>query len=120
VAAEPDNEDIESLGLLEHLDGRARQERAELITWLLDRGFDVDQIRNAFIPMLLPANRAIGDDGTSVSAREVSESNGVSLELLQRLHRAAGLVHVENPDALLRSRADAESVLSARVWSISA
>ncbi len=113
MAAEPDNEDIESLGLLEHLDGKARQERAELITWLLDRGFGVDQIRNAFIPMLLPANRAIGDDGTSVSAREVSESSGVSLELLQRLQRAAGLVHVENPDALLRSRADAESVLSA-------
>ena len=113
MAAEPDNKDIESLGLLEHLDGRARQERAELIAWLLDRGFDVDQIRNAFIPMLLPANRAIGDDGTSVSAREVSESTGVSLELLQRLHRAAGLVRIDNPDALLRSRADAESVLSA-------
>jgi adenylate cyclase len=113
VSAEQDNKDVESLGLLDNLEGRARQERAELITWLLDRGFGVDQIRSAFIPMLLPANRAIGDDGTSVSAREVSESSGVSVELLQRLHRAAGLVRVENPDSLLRSRADAESVLGA-------
>ena len=113
VAAEPDYKDIESLGLLDNLEGKARRERAELIAWLLDRGFDVDQIRSAFIPMLLPANRAIGDDGTSVTAREVSESSGVSLELLQQLHRAAGLVRVENPDSLLRSRADAESVLSA-------
>ncbi len=113
VAAEPDYKDIESLGLLDNLEGKARRERAELIAWLLDRGFDVDQIRSAFIPMLLPANRAIGDDGTSVTAREVSESSGVGLELLQQLHRAAGLVRVENPDSPLRSRADAESVLSA-------
>ncbi|MFZ1175173.1 MAG: adenylate cyclase regulatory domain-containing protein [Mycobacterium sp.] len=113
MAAEPDYKDIESLGLLDNLEGKARRERAELIAWLLDRGFDVDQIRSAFIPMLLPANRAIGDDGTSVTAREVSESSGVGLELLQQLHRAAGLVRVENPDSPLRSRADAESVLSA-------
>lgn len=113
VSVEPDNDDVESLGLLDHLDGRARQERAELISWLLDRGFDVDQIRDAFIPMLLPANRAIGDDGTTVSAREISESSGVSLELLQRLHRAAGLVRVYDPDSPLRSRADAEAVLNA-------
>jgi adenylate cyclase len=113
VSAEQDNKDIESLGLLENLEGRARRERVELVTWLLDRGFDVEEIRSAFIPMLLGANRAIGDDGTSVSAREVSNSSGISLELLQQLHRAAGLVRIENPDSLLRSRADAESVLSA-------
>ncbi len=113
VSAGQDNMDVESSGLLDNLEGTARQERAELIAWLLERGFDVDQIRGAFIPMLLPANRAIGDDGTPVSAREVSESSGVSLELLQRLHRGAGLVRVENPDSPLRSRADAEAVLSA-------
>jgi adenylate cyclase len=37
----------------------------------------------------------------------------VSLELLQRLHRAAGLVRAEDPDARLLSQADAESVLAA-------
>lgn len=110
---EPDNKDVESLGLLDDLHGKARQERAELVTWLLDRGFDADQIRGAFIPMLLPANRAIGDDGTSVSTREISQASGVSLELLQRLHRAAGLVRVYDPDSPLRSRADAEAVLNA-------
>ncbi|MGB9226016.1 adenylate cyclase regulatory domain-containing protein [Mycobacterium sp.] len=113
MAADPDGRDIEALGLLGDLQGRARQERAELIGWLLARGFDVDQIRSALSPMLLPANRMIGDDGTLVSAREISESSGVSLELLQRLHRAAGLVRAENPDARLLSRADAEAVLEA-------
>jgi adenylate cyclase len=113
VAADPNQPDIEALGLLEDLQGRARQERAELIGWLLARGFDVDQIRSEFSPMLLPAIRMIGDDGVFVSPREISESSGVSLELLQRLHRAVGLVRAEDPDARLQSRADAESVLGA-------
>jgi adenylate cyclase len=111
VAADPNHPDIEALGLLDDLQGRARQERAELIEWLLARGFDVDQIRSEFSPMLLPAIRLIGGDGVLVSPREVSESSGVSLELLQRLHRAAGLVGAEDPDARLQSKADAESVL---------
>ena len=34
-----------------------------------------------------------GDDGDFVSAREVCESTGVELELLQRLQRAVGLGH---------------------------
>lgn len=113
VAADANHPDIEALGLLEDLEGRAHEERAELIESLLARGFDVDQIRNEFSPMLLPAIRMMGDDGTLVSPREISESSGVSLELLQRLHRAAGLVRAENPDARLLSRADAESVLAA-------
>jgi adenylate cyclase len=119
VAAHPNHPDIEALGLLDDLQGRAREERAELIGWLLARGFDAVQIRSEFSPLLLPAIRMIGDDGTLVSPREISESSGVSLELLQRLHRAAGLARGQDPDARLQSRADAESVLSAalgRSW----
>ena len=113
VAADPNDVDVEALGLLDDLQGRPRQERAELIGWLLARGFGVDQIRSEFSPMLLPAHRMMGDDGTLVSARELSESSGVSLELLQRLHRTVGLVRADDPDARLLSRADAESVLAA-------
>jgi adenylate cyclase len=39
--------DIEAFGLLDGLEGQARQERAEPITWLLDRGFRLDQIRGS-------------------------------------------------------------------------
>jgi adenylate cyclase len=113
VEADPNESDVEALGLLDDLQGRARQERAELIRWLLAHGFDVDQIRSEFSPMLLPAHRVMGDDGTLVSPREISESSGVSLELLQRLHRAVGLVRADDPDARMQSRADAESVLPA-------
>ena len=105
--------DLEGLGLLGDVQGSARQERAELVRWLLARGFDIDQIRSSFSPMLLTAIRVMGDDGTMVSAREVSESSGVDLELLQRLHSAAGLARAEDPDARVHSRVDAESVLAA-------
>jgi adenylate cyclase len=101
--------DIEASGLLEGLDGPARTERAELIEWLLARGFGVEQIRDSFSPTLLASRRVLGDDGTLVSAREVSEQTGVDIELLQRLHRAVGLPRVEDPDAPALTRVDGDA-----------
>ena len=98
--------DIEASGLLDGLEGDARQERAELLAWLLDHDFSIDHIRQSIAPMLLPAGRSIGDDGTYVSEREISESVGVDLELFQRLRRAAGLPRVNDPDARVYLRAD--------------
>ena len=107
--------DIEALGLLDGLEGEAREERAELIAWLLDRGFDLDHIRGSVVaPLMLPANRVLGDDGEYVSAREICESTGVELELLQRLQRAIGLPRIEDPDAAVLLRADAEAAMRAK------
>ena len=100
--------DIEASGLLDGLDGDARAERAELIPWLLERGVTVDQIRNAFSPMLLASRRLIGDDGSYVSTRELSEKTGLDLELTERILRAAGLPRVDDPDAAVHLRADGE------------
>ena len=84
--------DLEALGLLDGLEGHARQERIDLITWLLDRGFGVDHIQGSLgAPLNLPASRVIGDDGTFVSAREICRSTGIDLEFLQRIHGAVGL-----------------------------
>jgi adenylate cyclase len=105
--------DAKFLGLVDGLHGQARQEREELILWLLDRGFDLDQVRNTLSPILLPANRVYGDDGTLVSARDVADSSGLPLELILRLHRAAGLATVDDPDKAVYTRADAESILPA-------
>jgi adenylate cyclase len=105
--------DLDASGLLDGLDGQARRDRAELVTWLLARGFTVEQIRGSFTPILLAANRIIGDDGTLVCLQELSESTGVSVELLQRLHRAVGLAQVDDPARAVLPRADAESVLRA-------
>lgn len=99
---------LEESGLLDGLTGRVRTERAELIAWLLRQGFDVEQIRSEVTPMLLPARRALGDDGGHVSARAMSEAYGIDLELLQRIMRALGLPRVDDPDAVVL-RADAEA-----------
>jgi adenylate cyclase len=92
--------------LLGDLEGNARAERAELIEWLFEQGITADEIRNAFAPMLLISRRVMGDDGTYMSAREISESYGVDLELLQRVQRAIGLSRVDDPDAAVHMRAD--------------
>jgi adenylate cyclase len=81
--------------LLDGLAGEARRDRAELIAWLLDRGFTVDQIGASLTPMMLPANRVMGDDGSYVSTREMSQQTGIELELLEQLMRAAGLPRIE-------------------------
>ena len=99
-----DAPDIESL--LDGLEGTAREERAELIEWLLEQGITAEEIRGTISPMMLPARRLIGDDGTYVSAREISESAGVDLDLLQRVQRAIGLARVDDPDAAVHMRAD--------------
>jgi adenylate cyclase len=102
-------EAIEKTGLLDGLDDGSRAERAELIAWLLEQGFSVEQIRHESAPTLLPARRALGDDGSYVSAREMSETYGIDVELLQRIERALGLSRVDDPDAVVQLRADAEA-----------
>lgn len=109
--------DIEALGLLDGLEGQAREERTELIAWLLERGFDVEQIRGSVAaPLLVASNRVLGDDGTHVSAREICEETGIELELLQRLQRAIGLPRIEDCDTAVLSRADAEAAARAKFF----
>lgn len=106
--------DVEAAGLLDGLEGKARAERAELIPWLLERGITVEQIRSAFAPSLLAARKLLGDDGTYVTAREASEKTGIDLDLLQRIQRAMGLPRVDDPDAAVHLRADAEAAAFAQ------
>ncbi|OBG82341.1 cyclase [Mycobacterium sp. NS-7484] len=96
--------------LLDGLDGEAGAQRAELVEWLLDRGITADQIRQAVTPLLLASRRVAGDDGTYVSTREISEQTGLDVDLVQRLQRAMGLATVDDVDAAVLLRADAEAV----------
>jgi len=108
--------DFEALGLLDGLEGEARKERAELIEWLLDRGFSIDHIRaSAAAPLMLPASNVLGDDGDYVSAREVCETTGIELQLLRRLQRAIGLP-IDDPDAAVLLRADGEAAARAKFF----
>jgi adenylate cyclase len=116
VYVEPVAEGVDIEGLLAGLEGQARAERAELIHWLLGRGFTVEQIRAEVAPMLLPAGRIVGDDGVHVSARQICEETGIDLELLEAIQRALGLPRAEGPDAVVHLRADSEAAARARVF----
>jgi adenylate cyclase len=100
--------------LLDGLEGTARTERAELVEWLLGEGITPGEIRAANPPLLLATRHLIGDDGTFVSARDISERYGIDLTLLQRVQRAIGLARVEDPDAVVHMRADGEAAAYAQ------
>jgi len=106
--------DIESSGLLDGLTGEARAQRAALVPWLLDQGITVEEIRDSFAPMLLPAGRALGDDRSSVTARQISEEVGLDLGELTRFQRAGGLPQVENPDVPAFTRSDGDTAVHIR------
>lgn len=106
--------DLEASGLLDGLEGEARAERAELIPWLLERGITVEEIRSAYQPMLLVSRRFLGEDGTLLSAREISEQSGLDLDFLERIQRASGLAQVDDPDAKVYLRTDADAAGYAR------
>lgn len=103
--------DVESSGLLDGLDGDAREERAQLIPWLLEQGFTIDEIRASPAPMLLPARRVLGDDGTYISARQISDEAGLQVDQLMRFQRAAGLPDVHDPDAAVFMRPDGDTAV---------
>ena len=109
-------EAIEASGLLDGLEGQARAERAELIEWLLADGFTVEHIRSEFAPMLMPAGRVVGDDGVYVSTRQICEDTGIDVELLEAMQRALGLPRVDDPDAPVHLRADAEAAAQAQMF----
>jgi len=100
--------------LLDGLEGNARAERAELIEWLFEQGITADEIRGAVAPILLATRRLMGDDGSCVSAREISRSAGIELDLLQRVQRAIGLARVDDPDAAVHLRADGAAAAHAQ------
>lgn len=104
-------ETLAELGLFDGLDASAREERAELVAWLFEQGFGLDQIRAEVAPMLMPAHRELGNDGKYVSERELSAAHGIDLALLQGIEAALGLPRLDDPDAPLLLRADGDAAV---------
>jgi adenylate cyclase len=98
--------DVEFSGLLDGLTGEARGQRAALIPWLMAQGFTVEEIRSIPAPMLLPARRALGDDGRYLSARQIADQAGLDLDQLTRFQRAVGLPDFDDPDAAVFMQSD--------------
>jgi len=108
-----DEPDIEASGLLDGLEGAEREERAELVTWLLGKGFTVEEIAGSFSPVLLASRRLIGDDGTYVSTQDIADESGADIEMVHRAQRAVGLPIEEDVDEAVYLQADGEAVVHA-------
>mgnify|MGYP000066443646 CR=1 FL=1 len=91
-------------------DAAAPADRAELTAWLLSEGFSETEIDEAFAPTLLPARRALGDDGVRLSAHDISTSSGMELARLQRILHAAGRPRSDDPDAALYLSVDSRLI----------
>jgi adenylate cyclase len=95
--------DFAAEGLLDDLEGEARQARLELLGQLSGEGVSLPELRDAVAAghlALLPVERAIAGEGPRYSAREISEIAGVDLDLLQRLRAALGVPYGDADERL--------------------
>ena len=79
--------DFEREGLLEGLDGPAREARQELLERLADSGMELEELREATQEgrlALLPVERLIGGE-ERYSVAEVAELSGLEPRFLERM-----------------------------------
>jgi adenylate cyclase len=103
--------DFEAEGLLEGLDGDARDARERLLTELADEGVPVEELRQAVAAgrlALLPVERQLTGDGARYTPGEIAEKAGVELEALQRANAALGIPNPD-PDETTLGEADLEA-----------
>jgi adenylate cyclase len=82
--------DFAAEGLLEGLEGRAREERVELLERLLGEGYTLEDVKRTANVMLLPAESAVGGPPL-YTADDVAARTGLSADFGLRLRRAIGL-----------------------------
>ncbi|MDX6581707.1 MAG: adenylate cyclase [Solirubrobacterales bacterium] len=103
--------DFESEGLLDGLEGQAREDRLELLQELAGDGVPLDELRHAVEEdrlALLPVERFLEGGGGDYTIKEVAEKAGVDPELLIQLRGALGLVPPD-PDAKAATEEDVEA-----------
>ena len=91
--------DFEAEGLLEGVEGEAREARRELLEELASRGVPLSELKEAVAEgrlVLLPVERVLSGDGSRYSREEVSELAGVEAELLAKQWRALGMPEPED------------------------
>jgi adenylate cyclase len=103
--------DFEAEGLLEGVDGEAREARTKLLTELVDDGVPLEELRDAAAAgrlALLPVERTLAGRGPRYSSHEIAEKSGVELEVLERWNRALGISNPD-PDEKLLGDADLDA-----------
>jgi adenylate cyclase len=108
--------DFEAEGLLDELDGKAREDRLALLEELAAGGVSLEELHEAVAAgrlTLLPVERAMAGDGARYTPREIAELSGLDLDLVQRFSAALGVPY-PGPDEKTATEADLEAVRRAR------
>jgi len=103
--------DFAAEGLLDDLEGEAREARLVLLRELAADGVPLEELRDAVHAgrlALLPVERALTGDGERYTAREVAEIVGIDLEQLRRFSAALGVPYTD-PDEPRGTEADLEA-----------
>ncbi len=103
--------DFEAEGLLDDLEGEAREARRELLESLAADGVPLEELREAVAAgriTLLPVERALAGPGRRYTLREVAEEAEVEMDLVQRFTAALG-VPAPDPDERRGTEADVEA-----------
>ncbi|HWM55298.1 MAG TPA: adenylate cyclase regulatory domain-containing protein [Solirubrobacterales bacterium] len=103
--------DFEAEGLLDDLEGEAREARRELLESLAADGVPLEELREAVAAgriTLLPVERALAGPGRRYTLREVAVEAEVEMDLVQRFTAALG-VPAPDPDERRGTEADVEA-----------
>jgi adenylate cyclase len=107
--------DFAAEGLLDDLEGEAREARLALLERLASEGVSLQELHQAVAAgrlTLLPVERKLAGDGPRYTPREIAEISGVDLDLLQRFTAAFGVPY---PDPDERALTGAELEAARRV-----
>ena len=107
--------DFAAEGLLDDLEGKPREERAQLLMRLRDEGFTLEELRQAVKEnrlALLPVDRVLG--GTYTAA-EIEERTGLPASTMLRIRRLQGLTK-PSPDDRVFSDEDVEAARSTKMF----
>ncbi len=110
MAAAPEI-DFAAEGLLDDLDGEAREARLVLLKELAADGVSLEELRdavNAGRLALLPVERTMAGDGRRYTAREIAEIAEIDLEQLRRFSAALGVPYTD-PDEPRGTEADLDA-----------
>jgi adenylate cyclase len=110
--------DFAAEGLLDDLDGKAREARRELLEQLAAEGVSLEELHEAVAAgrlTLLPVERALAGDGRRYTPREIAEISGVDLDLLRRFSAALGVPYGD-PDEPRGTEGDLEAARRMRAF----
>ncbi len=108
--------DFAAAGLLDELEGEAREARLALLEQLAADGATLEELHDAVAAgrlTLLPVERALAGDGPRYTPRQIAEKSGLDLDLLLRFGAALGVPYGD-PDESNGTEADLEAARRAK------